>query len=64
MYGIRIYEKDNTPGHRCSDTWEKWYNSEEERDEKYASYTSKFVRYKDLALPDSYVVHTYTKIEK
>lgn len=64
-YGIRIYEKDNTPGYKSSDTWEKWYETKEDRDEKYEAFSRPIsLRWKELCYPDNPVERTYTKIER
>ena len=38
-FGINIYEKDNTIGFKDRSEWTVWYDSEEDRDEAYVSYT-------------------------
>lgn len=63
-YGISIYEKNNTPGYRSSDTIEKWYETESERNQAYNAYTSTGGRWKHKILENDLIVTTYTKIER
>ncbi|CNC18022.1 hypothetical protein B7R74_19400 [Yersinia pseudotuberculosis] len=75
-YGIHIDERDNTIGFRDHSTWEEWFDTEIERDEKYSIYTQNTaLDLRDMMIEqdianspyidgDEVITRTYSKIEK
>jgi len=65
-YGIRTICRDSTPGFRSKDITERWYDSEEERDRYYDSWTrevdpiAEFIANKGVS--NEYIEYSYEKI--
>lgn len=63
-YGILTIERDETPGCRSTDKYEKWFESETARDEHYDFLTRpRKMTMDDLLCGDGYTEYSYTKIE-